>query len=186
MLLNQIFLCLDSSYLTAGIGPIIVFTPSSIHSNFIPSWAALQRHRIQTKHSNNRRDLNIYRLLNLKGGIRNLFSAVVLSWVRNVDFQPRPIGDEGSSSSPSTRVYINPRSSNRCTNSGYFAFIRSYTMWLSTIGVSPPVPGSTSQKKNNLEGNSGTCRKAQSLQQNLTKSGIPNILKLRKKKIKIR
>lgn len=89
----------------------------------------------------------------------NLFSAVHLSSVKKVDFHPRPIGEEGSSSSPNIRVYINPCSSNRSTKSGYLALIFSKMTWLSTIGVSPPLCGSTSQKKNNLDGNSGTCQK---------------------------
>ena len=89
--------------------------------------------------------------------ITNLSSATVLSLVKKVDFQPRPIGEEGLSSSPITRIYNKPCFSSRSTNSGYFSFILSYTIWLRTMGVSPPLPGSTSQKKNNLEGNSGTC-----------------------------
>ena len=54
--------------------------------------------------------------------ITNLSSATLLSLVKNVDFHPRPIGDDGSSSSPNTRVYNNPCSSSRSTNSGCLSF----------------------------------------------------------------
>uniref|UniRef100_A0A0A9CMT8 Uncharacterized protein n=1 Tax=Arundo donax TaxID=35708 RepID=A0A0A9CMT8_ARUDO len=92
MLLNHIFLPRLSSHLTAGIGPIIVLTPSSVHSSFMPSLAALS-------------------------------SAMALSLVRNVDCHPRPIGEDGSSPSPKTLVYINPSFSSFSTNSGNFSFI---------------------------------------------------------------
>jgi hypothetical protein len=74
----------------------------------------------------------------------------------NVDCHPRPIGEDASSASLITRMYMSPCLSSFSTNSGYAACILKYTEWLNTMGVSPPLAGSTSQKKNTFDGNSGT------------------------------